>query len=148
MRWLIQKFNALVQKTTKLVKFLLTASFAKTWISGFDGQVALTHCRRKAFLAIVQDELALVPQKLIVIHERRCKTISFPEMIMLYGPNKAVYTSKSRELWASVVTQLSRMNLRFFQSYGLLQLCAYSVDRNGKRMATRYHNLITPHFSR
>lgn len=129
---LIQKLDALVQDRTKLVKILLTASLAKDPISASDGQAALTHSRQRTSSAIVENKLALVPHNLIEIHERRCKTIPFAEMVILYGPNKTVYTLENGELQAFVVIEPSEMHLRSFESYSPLQLRAWSVDHNRK----------------
>lgn len=63
----VERLNALVQDETKLVKILLTASLAADQASPSVGRAALTTPRRKGSLAIVQDELALVPHKLVEI---------------------------------------------------------------------------------
>ena len=76
----LQGLNALVQDNTKLVKILLTASLAVDGASPSEGQAALMVPGRKNSLATVQNELALVPHKLIEIQQRRYKAISFTEI--------------------------------------------------------------------
>ena len=71
----LQGLNALVRDKTKLVKILLTASLAVDRASPSQGQDALVIARRKSSLEAVQNELALVPHKLIEIQQRRCKAI-------------------------------------------------------------------------
>ena len=143
----VERLNALVQDETKLVKILLTASLAADQASSLDGHAALTSLRRKGSLAIVQDELALVPHKMIKIQQKRCKTVSFAELTMLYVPNTTIYTVESGELRAFVVVESSGMERRSLESYDALHMRAWSIDHNGRNIARRYCDLTVTQFS-
>ena len=146
-RLVIERLNALVQDETKLVKILLTASLTADQASPSDGRAALTMPRRKGSLAIVQDELALIPHKMVEIQEKRCKTVSFAELTMLYVPNTTIYTTENGELRAFVIAELSGMEPRSSELYNALQMRAWSVDHNGQNIARRYCDLTVTQFS-
>lgn len=143
----LQGLNALVQDNTKLVKIMLIASLAMDRASPSEGQAALMIPRRKNSLAIVQNELALVPHKLIEIQQRRCKAVSFTEIAMLYLPGATVYSIEDGELRAYVLLEMSGMEPRSFDSYSPLRMRAWSVGHNGQYIARQYHDLVIPQFS-
>ena len=146
-RLVIERLNALVQDETKLVKILLTASLAVDRTSSLEGHAALTVPQRKGSLAIVQDELALVPHKMFEIQQKRFMTISFAELTMLYVPNTTIYTVEDGELRAFVIVELSGMEPRWSESYNALQMRAWFVDHNGQHIARRYCDLTVTQFS-
>ena len=146
-RLVIERLNGLVQDETMLVKVLLTASLVADEAPSADGHAALIHPQRKGSLAIVQDELPLVQHKMIEIHQKRCKAVSFAELTMLYAPNTTIYTIDNGELRAFVIVELSGMEPRSFETYNALQLRAWSVDHNGQKIARRYSDVTVPHFS-
>lgn len=146
-RLVLEKLNGLVQDETKLVKILLTASLVADQVSSSDGHAALTISQRKVSLAIVQDELALVPHKMMEFQQRRCKTVLFAELMMLYVPNTAIYTTENGELRAFVAIELSGMESQSYGSHGALQLRAWSVDHNGQNIARICSDLTIPRFS-
>ena len=143
----LQGLNALVQDNNKLVKILLTASLAVDRASPSEGQTALMVPRRKNSIAAVQNELALVPHKLIEIQQRRCKTVSFTELTMLYLPGATVYSIEDGDLRAYVLLEMSGMEPRSFDSYNPLVMRAWSVGHNGQHVARQYHDLVIPQFS-
>ena len=143
----VERLNALVQDESKLVKILLTANLAADQASPLDGHAALTIPRRKGSLAIVQDELALVPHKMVEIQQKRCKTVSFAELTMLYVPNTTIYTVESGELRAFVIVESSGMERRSSESYDALHMRAWSIDHNGQNIARRYCDLTVDQFS-
>ena len=143
----VERLNALVQDETKLVKILLTASLAADQASPLDGHAALTIPRRKGSLAIVQDELALVPHKMVEIQQKRCKTVSFAEVTMFYLPNTTIYTIENGELRAFVIVESSGMERRSFESYDALHMRAWSIDHNGQNIARRYCDLTVTQFT-
>lgn len=143
----IERLNALVQDETKLVKILLTASLAADQASPLNGHAALTIPRRRGSLAIMQDELALIPHKMLEIQEKRCKTISFAEVTMLYLPNTTIYTIENGELRAFVIVESSGMERRSFESYDALYMRAWSIDHNGHSIARRYCDLTVTQFT-
>lgn len=143
----LQGLNALVQDNTKLVKILLTASLAADRASPSEGQAALMVPRCKNSLAAVQNELALVPHKLIEIQQRRCNTVSFTELTMLYLPGATVYSIEDGDLQAYVLLEMSGMEPRSFDSYNPLKMRAWSVGHNGQHIARQYHDLVIPQFN-
>ena len=145
--FVIQKLDALIQENRRLTKILLTATLARDQTSSSEGRAALTAPRRRESLDIVQDELALVPHKLIEIQQRRCEAVSFAEITMLYTPNTTVYTLEDQELRAFLVVELSGMEPRASESYSPLRIRAWSVDHDGQNIARRFHDLTIPQFS-
>ncbi|KAL8794974.1 MAG: hypothetical protein Q9195_002556 [Heterodermia aff. obscurata] len=143
----LKGLNALVQDNTKLVKVLLTASLAVDRVSPSEGRAALMIPRRKNSLAAVENELALVPHKLIEIQQRRCKAVSFTELAMLYLPGATVYSLEDGDLRAYVLLEISGMEPRSFDSYNPLKMRAWSVGHNGQHIARQYHDLVIPQFS-
>jgi hypothetical protein len=101
----------------------------------------------KKLNALVKDELALAPHKMNEIYERRCKTVSFAEIQMLYGLNTTIYTFADEEIRAFVVTEVSGGEPLSLESYSPLQIRAWSIDHNGSYLARRYHNLRISQFS-
>lgn len=144
---IIQRLHALVQDSTKLVKILLIASLARDQASPLEGRSALMKTQRGESMSILQNELALVPHKLIEIQQKRCKRITFAEITMLYGPNTTVYTTEDDELRAFVIVELSGMEPQSFESYNALQMRAWSIDHDGQNVVRRYHTLTVPQFS-
>lgn len=144
---LVEKLTALVQDGKSLVKILLTASLTKDQVSSSDDIKAVTLPRQMAPFAIAQDELKLIPHKLSEIHERRCKTISFAELPLLYSSNTTIYTFEDREVRAFVVAELKGMDPLSSESYSPLEIRAWSVDHNGIHLARRYHYLRVRQFS-
>ena len=143
---ILQGLNALVEDNTNLVKVLLTASLAVDSGSPAEGEAALMIPRRKSSLATVQNELPLVPHKLIEIQQRRCKAVSFTEITMLYLPGATVYSIEDNELRAYVLLEMSGMEPRSFNSYSPLRIRAWSVGHNGRHIAREYHDLVIPQF--
>lgn len=144
---LMQKLNTLVKDEKRLIKILLTASLTKDQTTFSDSQAVLMLLPRKSGLAKGQDEMALVPHKMNEIYERRCKTVSFAEIRMLYSPNTTIYTFADEEIRAFVVTEVSGGEPLSLESYSPLQIRAWSVDHNGSHLARHYHNLRLSQFS-
>lgn len=146
-KFIIQRLDALVQDSTKLIKILLIASLARDQVSPSEGRSALMKMQRRESMSILQTELALVPHKLIEIQQKRCKRITFAEITMLYVPNTTVYTTENEELRAFVIVELSGMEPRSFESYNSLQMRAWSIDHDGQNIVRQYHDLTVPQFS-
>ena len=144
---LVEKLTALVKDGRKLVKILLTASLTKDQISSSGDLAASMLPRQMASLTIAQDELTLVPHKLSEIHERRCKSISFAELSLLYSPNTTIYTFEDEEVRAFVVAEVKGLDLLSSESYSPLEIRAWTVDHNGIHLARRYHYLRVRQFS-
>lgn len=144
---LVEKLSALVENKKKLVKILLTASLAKDQVSSSHDLAASMLPRQMASLAVVQDESTLVPHRLSEIHERRCKTISFAELSMLYSPNTTIYAFEDEEVRAYVVTEVTGMDQLSSESYSPLLIRAWSIDHNGIHLARRYDYLTVRQFS-
>lgn len=89
----------------------------------------------------------LVPHKLIEIQQKRCKSITFAEITMLYVPNTTVYTTEDDELRAFIIVELSGMEPRSFESYNPLRMRAWTIDHDGQNVARRYYDLTVSQFS-
>lgn len=144
---LVEKLTALVKDRNKFVKILLTASLATDQVPSSNDLAAVTLPRQIASLAIGQDESQLTPHKLSEIHERRCKTITFAELSLLYSSNTTIYTFEDKEVRAFVVAELKGMDILSSESYSPLEIRAWSVDHNGVHLARRYHYLRVRQFS-
>lgn len=133
---------------------LLTAALAQPHPAQSKGQsaviayqpAALYRQQRKLSLEIMEDEFALVPQKLVEIQERRCKTVKFAQLPMLYQINSTIYSYDDGELRAFVVTELAGMDRRALEAYSPLEIRAWSIDHNGKYFTKRYHDLVISQF--
>ena len=146
-KFITQQLHRLVQESTKLIKILLIASLARDGASPSEGRLALMQTQRRESMSILQNQLALVPHKLIEIQQKRCKRITFAEMAMLYGPNTTVYTTENDQLRAFVLVELSGMEPRAFESYNALRMRAWSINHDGQNVVRRYHTLTVPQFS-
>jgi hypothetical protein len=90
--------------------------------------------------------MALVPLKLLEIQEKRCKSIQFAQLPMLYPINSTVYTYEDSNLCAFVIAELFGMDARPFGTYAPLQIRAWSIDHNGNYFVKRYHDLVVSQF--
>ena len=146
-KFILQHLEALVQNEKNLIKILLVASLARDQASSSQGRSALMLMQHREPLGIHQDELALVPHKLIEMQHKTCRSVRFDELNMLYVPNTTVYTFEDDELRAFVIAELSGMELRHFESYNPLQMRVWSIDHDGRNVVRRYHDLTVRQFS-
>ncbi len=147
-RFLLQKLDALGQDRTRTTKIMLIASLVtdRTFPSNAEVALVIYHGRRESDKT--QEEMTFVSQKLIDIQYRRCKTISFADLGLLYLPHTTVYAVEDGGLQAFVVLEVSsEREQQPFESYSPLRLRAWSIDHNGKEIARRYHDLILLPFS-
>ncbi|KAF4625134.1 hypothetical protein G7Y89_g13035 [Cudoniella acicularis] len=152
--FILKQLNNLVKDPTLVVKVLLTAAIAQAPPNQSKARSALTayqptslyQPQRKLSLNILEEEFALAPQKLVEIQERRCRTIKFAQLPMLYQINSTIYAYDNGELRAFVVSELAGMDPRPFDTYSPLQIRAWSIDHNGKYFAKRYHDLAMAQF--
>lgn len=150
----LQNLDALVKERAMLIKILLTSSLTSDLPSSTEDQRALVVAsrspgaapRRRLSLAIIQDELPLVPHKLIEIQERRCRSLGFSQLYMIYPENSIIYTSNDGQLQALIVDRLSGMEERSNGTYGALQIRAWSIDHNGRYFTKRYHEFLISQF--
>ena len=137
-----------------LIKILLTSSLTSELPSSTEDQRALVVAsrlpsaapRRRLSFAIIQDELPLVPQKLIEIQERRCRSLSFSQLYMIYPENSIIYAFNDGQLQALIVDRLSGMEERSNSTYDALQIRAWSIDHNGRYFTKRYHEFLISQF--
>ncbi|KAJ5724342.1 hypothetical protein N7488_002377 [Penicillium malachiteum] len=101
---------------------------------------------RRLSFAITQDELSLVPAKLVEIQERRCRLLSFSLLDMVYPKDSMIYTLHDGELQAFIVDQLSGMEALSNGRYNPLQIRAWSVGHNGTYFAKCYHEFSVSPF--
>jgi hypothetical protein len=145
------------QQPSPLIKVLLTASLSEaahmtlqSSSSAFLASMstALTRePRRSLSIRIIENELALIPQKLLDIQEKRCTTVRFAELLMLYPVNSTVYTYEDGALRAFVISELSGMEERAFGSYAPLVLRVWAVDHDGKHFVRRCYDLKVKQFA-
>ena len=150
----LQNLDALVKDRVMLIKILLTSSLTSELPSSTKDQRALVVAsrlpsaapRRRLSFAIIRDELPLVPQKLIEIQERRCRSLSFSQLYMIYPENSIIYTFNDGQLQALIVDRLSGMEERSNSTYDALQIRAWSIDHNGRYFTKRYHEFLISQF--
>jgi hypothetical protein len=161
---ILQNLDALVKDRGMLIKILLTSSLRPELsassltpelsfsslrpelLASTEDQSPGPAPRRRLSLAIIQNELPLVPQKLIEIQERRCRSLSFLQLCMIYPENSVIYTFNDGQLQAFIVDQLSGMEERSSDTYNALQVRAWSVDHNGRYFTKRYHDFLISQF--
>ena len=108
--FILEQLNMLVGDSTLLIKVLLTAALARESPAPVEGLLALTAyqpaCRtgpeRQLSLDAMNSDLALVPRKLVEIQEKRCRSIAFAQLPMLYPAYSIVYTTENDQLRARV----------------------------------------------
>ena len=145
---LVQKLNALVQDRARLVKIILTARLVSDQPMPSGSQTALTKLHRKETnVTNSAYEDALVTHKLCEIQHRRLKSISFPDIYMLYRHNTTVYTVDDGELRAFIVQSWSWAGEAYSNANSQLELRAWSIDHNGKGFSKRFHTLTISQFS-
>lgn len=155
--FILGALNILVQHSNLLVKVLLTASLSHTTpLAGTDNALTLgtlsyavqSQKSRQLSNAITEEYLMPVSHKFVEIQERRCKTIRFTQLPLIYQINSTIYCWKDRVLRAFVVSELSGMDPGPFGTYGPLVLRAWAVDHNGKTFVRRFYDFRVPFFSR
>jgi hypothetical protein len=150
---ILQQLLTLVKDSTTLVKILLTTSLAvKDWMLT-ERNSALAEFRqprqpqRTPSLSIIDNEMALVPSKLVEIQEKRRQKVSFAEISLLYPPNSTIFSFENGGLRAFVVTQRSGMEPSSPNFWSPLVLRARSMRHNGKRFVRQIHEFSIPQFS-
>ncbi|KAK1238874.1 hypothetical protein MKX08_005935 [Trichoderma sp. CBMAI-0020] len=146
--------RALVQDSKMLVKILLSRSLSLDLPDSMEEQMALMttpnlHSReplRRLSLAIMQDEMLLVPQTLVEIQERRCQRLTFSQLPLTYPLNSIVYTIHDGQLQAFVVSGVYGMEQQTRDMYAPLRLRVWSIDHDGKHLTKRYHEFSTSQF--
>ncbi|KAM0517030.1 hypothetical protein ACHAPE_005142 [Trichoderma viride] len=146
--------RALIQDSNMLIKILLSRSLGHELPDSMEEQMALMmtpdlHSReplRRLSLAIMQDEMLLVPQKLIEIQERRCQRLTFSQLPLIYPLNSIIYTIHDGQLQAFVVSGVYGMEQQSRDMYAPLRLRVWSIDHDGKRLTKRYHEFSMSQF--
>lgn len=153
----LRQLEDLVNDTKKAVKILLTASIAHNKTENPEaGHVALalpftsgSTTSRQLSLSIMQNEMSLLPQKMIDIQERTGRTISFAQLPMLYPLNSLIYTKDSNagnQFRAYIVSELSGMEHRTLNMYAPLRIRAWNVGHNGRYFTKRYSEFLVSQF--
>ncbi|KAH8805357.1 hypothetical protein F5884DRAFT_445337 [Xylogone sp. PMI_703] len=102
--------------------------------------------KRRLSLAIMQDEMLLIPQKLVEIQERRCQRLTFAQLPLIYYPNSTIYTVNNDQLQAFIISGLSGMEQKSPNVYEPLHISAWSIGHDGKRLTKVYHTFLIPQF--
>ncbi|KAH6855842.1 hypothetical protein B0I37DRAFT_365964 [Chaetomium sp. MPI-CAGE-AT-0009] len=154
--FVLRGLNELVKKPRPLVKILLTASLSQethvTLSSSSSALASLSSAvtrqpRRSLSTRIMENNMALVPQKLLDIQEKRCTAVKFAELLMLYPVNSTVYTREDGVLRAFIISEISGMEERAFGVYAPLILRAWAVDHHQKHFVRRYYDLKIRQFA-
>lgn len=147
------RFKALMDDNKRLVKILLTTSLTQPPAATVEVYSSLIGVRyqqspkRTLSFDAMQDHLPLISQQLTEIQEKRCKSVKFTEIPMLYPPGILIYVGDGSQRRAFVVSELSGMDPRPFGAFGPLQIRAWSVDHNGVYFCKQYHDFLVPQFS-
>lgn len=169
--FVLQELDNLVKESYPLVKILLTASLSRAQnISSSTGSSTnvqkhtnmivsndLTSLftpvirppRRSLSLQSLDNEMALVPQTLLDIQERRRTAITFIELPMLYPVNSTIYTRDDGCLRAFVISELSGMDQSSHGSlikFDPLVLHVWGVDHDGISFVKRHRALEIKQF--
>lgn len=150
----LANMHALVRDSNMLIKILLTRSLSLELPDSMEEQMALMTTSdlpsrmpmRRLSLAIMQDEMLLVPQKLVEIQERRCQRLTFSQLPLIYPLNSIIYTLHERQLLAFVVSGVYGMEQQSRDTYAPFRLRVWSIDHDGKRLTKRYHDFSTSQF--
>lgn len=150
----MENMRALVRDSNMLIKILLSRSLSLELPDSMEEQMALMTAHnlrsreplRRLSLAIMQDEMLLVPQKLVEIQERRCQRLTFSQLPLIYPLNSIIYTVHDGQLQAFVVSGVYGMEQQSRDMYAPLRLRVWSIDHDGKRLTKRYHEFSTSQF--
>ncbi|KIM94475.1 hypothetical protein OIDMADRAFT_60802 [Oidiodendron maius Zn] len=154
--FVMKELNALVNESNSLIKILLTASLSQGTQSAHTtnsstlaslSYTAQCQSQGKLSMAIIQDHLTLVSHKLVEIQEKRCNTIQFAQLPMIYSVNSTIYTRDDGSLRAFVVSELSGMDPRPFGAYSPLVIRAWAIGHNGKDFIKRFYDLNIQQFA-
>jgi hypothetical protein len=108
---------------------------------------ALSVPQRRWSLVPFQDDLPTLQHKFSEIQEGRCKTITFPQLMLLYPPKTVIYTRYDKEFKAYVVFEISGAVETMPGRFDPLHLHVWSIDHNGIYFTKRYRDLIITQFS-
>jgi hypothetical protein len=143
---LMSRLNALISGKNKLIKVLLTARILPDTVMASEISNALSIPQRKWSLVPFMDELPM-QHKFSEIQEGRCKTITFPEIMLLYPPKTVIYATEDGEVRAYVVYEISGMTETMPGRFDPLHLGVWSIDHNGAYFTKRYKDLTITQFS-
>ncbi|KAJ4420878.1 hypothetical protein N0V82_004057 [Gnomoniopsis sp. IMI 355080] len=104
--------------------------------------------RRRLSLVGLENTLSapLMSQRLTDFQERRCRTVQFTELPMLYKLGTVIYMQDKATLSAFIVSEMSGMEPRPFGSYAPLRLRIWAIDHDGKGLCKLYQDIAIHHF--
>jgi hypothetical protein len=152
----LRELSALVNDFDLLIKVLLTASLCpKPTSACADSASAMQPVfsalqprpGRTLSTDILQNQLALVPHKLAEIQERRCRSIQFAELPLLYAKSSTIYARENEHLQAYVVSECWGMDPRPFNTYSPFVLRTWAVSHNGTHFVKRFYDLSIHQFA-
>jgi len=150
----LRNLDALVKDQELLVKILLTSSLTSELPSQNEDHGTLviasrspgTTPLRRMSLINSPAELPLLPLKIVEIHERRSRSITFAQLYMIYPQNSTIYTVTDGQIQAFAVDRLAGMEERFDGTFDPLQIRAWSIEHNGRYFTKRYHEFFISQF--
>lgn len=149
----IGRFKALMDDKKRLIKIILTTSLTQppeATIEAYSSLIGFPspqNPKRTLSFDAMQNDLPLISQRLTDVQEKRCKSVKFTEIPMLYPPGIIIYVGDGSQRRAFVVSELSGMDPRPFGAFGPLCIRAWSVDHNGVYFCKQYHDFTVPQFS-
>lgn len=144
---LMLRFNQLARQEGLLVKILLSSRVLPAGPVASDISDSLSVPHRKWSLMPFEDNLPMLQSKFSEIQEGRCKTITFPQLMLLYPPKTIIYTKTGDHYRAYVVFEISGATETMPGRFDPLHLRVWSVDHNGSYFTKRYHDLSITQFS-
>jgi hypothetical protein len=137
--FILSKLHTLVQHSKILMKVLLSAELSEEPAEMTENQMAVI----APYLPMdfMREESPMMPHTLIEIQERRCQSVTYAEMPLLYPRESIVYGTVDGELRAFIVESLSGMEPRPGDDYTFesLRVKAWCVGHNGRFLTRQHH---------
>lgn len=137
--------------TASIIKIVVTQGLPEPQRSTVEGISSLAvsnhrvETKRTFSFDAIQSSLPVMSMQLTEIQERRCRSVNFMQLLMLYTPGITIYTYDESKLRAFVVSSLSEQ-VRAGQ-YVTLLIRAWSIDHDGTCVCKRYHDLEVNYFA-
>lgn len=150
----VRHLQAITSNLQVVVKVIITMSMVQSQGTSIEQVSSLIRSRhpRRPQRRLSLDGLestfpvSLMTQRLADIQERRCRSVAFVELPMLYTPGTMIYTHHDGKLVAFIVAEMSGMEERPFGSFDPIRLRVWSIDHDCKGLCKRYYDFAIEQF--
>ncbi|CAG8983102.1 hypothetical protein HYALB_00004544 [Hymenoscyphus albidus] len=144
---LMLRLHDLIRQDGLLVKILLSSRVLPGAPVASDISNSLSVPHRKWALLPFEENMPMLQRKFSEIQEGRCKSITFPQLVLIYPPKTLIYTKVGDAFQAYVIFEISGATETMPGRFDPLHLRVWSVDHNGTYFTKRYLDLDITQFS-